>query len=217
MLKSVTVVVFFLSILLFSGCSQSTDQQTVSQSQQLTTPLPATKQQEKEEISLQQPAQSSGNTTENPTSPQENSNATTNWKTYRNTKYRYSFKYPDSVELDKDSKTDSRDVAITSKDNAVSLVINVHSGGGTFIDDNTGKCHKEMLVKTISVDNQNIEICQSRDNDNNHNFYTLYTLISKETKGTDDDIYAEIIGTSDRKQQTQEFFEKFVSSFVFLK
>lgn len=127
---------------------------------------------------------------------------------YQNTKYNYSFSYPANFTLSEHSKADSQDASIISKDEPLTI-INIHASN-TSVGDNTGKCPQDKKVTSLIVDGQNVEICQGYDER-----FDFYTFIPRDPQNTNDDIYVDIQGDTDKKKQIQKVFESFMSTFKF--
>ncbi len=191
MKKVLTISSVLLGVVFLAGCGQ----QPVSQTQPIT-PAPV----EQTPVVNQ------------PVATQPNASSIVvpaDWKVYQNTKYKYAFRYPTNFNLS--AKADSQDASIISKEDS-NLIVNLTAGGVASVDDGTGKCPQGKIAKSLIVDSQNIEICQG---DNKR--FDFYTLIPRDPKNTADDIFVEVIGSANKQQQTQTFFEQLVSSFKFTK
>jgi len=146
-----------------------------------------------------------------PTTQPTQTDDTANWQTYTNTKYGYSLMAPKNFSIGVTDATSGNETpAQIAVDNDVpiagdymgdSVIINTDIGAHN-IDD--GKCAAGNFIKTVIADGQSVEICKG---DNLH--ADFYSRILKTG------MYAGIIGDKGKAQQTQEIFEKIISTFKF--
>ena len=144
------------------------------------------------------------------TAPILSTDTATGWQIYMNNKFFYSLEIPQGFKIEEsgpfvDVNTTAdevkRDVVFDGSYNCDDVIINLHIGTNPL---GNGKCEQDSLLNTLTISDQQIEICKG--DSLRADFYTRILLR---------DMFIEIIGDKGEASQTQELFEKFVASLKF--
>lgn len=145
----------------------------------------------------------------------DKNNKTADWETYQNYKYSYSIQYPSHFELSEKVSSMSSNNADFGQGGYVSI-IGQYNGDLISVDVdlnglNLVKCQNNLIKKSI-VDSRPVEICGDGGN-----FYVAIpkSNIANNPENLSDYIFISAVGSSEKKQNTQNFFELILSTFKF--